>query len=147
MLGYLNSTVHLLFFSYSRWSSQIQQIRVIKEILEDRDRMSMMTDEDKTALGLNRSHLRKQFDKVFEDVSVDLDSDQSLEPSFEGAEELEETKTEWRRRSRRSNVRKSDRISTGQVAMKKRRTSNLHAPKEEVYMTVCMILLKVIHQK
>ncbi|KAL5262690.1 hypothetical protein ACHWQZ_G008177 [Mnemiopsis leidyi] len=114
----------------------IQQIRVIKEILEDRDRMSMMTDEDKTALGLNRSHLRKQFDKVFEDVSVDLDSDQSLEPSFEGAEELEETKTEWRRRSRRSNVRKSDRISTGQVAMKKRRTSNLHAPKEEVYMTM-----------
>ena len=101
--------------------------------------MSMMTDEDKTALGLNRSHLRKQFDKVFEDVSVDLDSDQSLEPSFEGAEELEETKTEWRRRSRRSNVRKSDRISAGPVAMKKRRTSNLHAPKEEVYMTVCMI--------
>jgi hypothetical protein len=102
--------------------------------------MSMMTDEDKTALGLNKSHLRKQFDKVFEDVSVDLDSDQSLEPSFEGAGELEETKTEWRRRSRRSNVRKSERQSTG-VTLKKRRTSNLHAPKEEVYMTVCMIFV------
>ena len=114
---------------------QIQQIRVIKEILEDRDRMSMMTEEDKTALGLNKSHLKKQFDKVFQDVSVDLDSDQSLEPSFEGAAELEETKTEWRRRSRRSNVRKSDRQSTG-VTLKKRRTSNLHAPKEEIYMTV-----------
>ena len=114
---------------------QIQQIRVIKEILEDRDRMSMMTEEDKTALGLNKSHLKKQFDKVFQDVSVDLDSDQSLEPSFEGAAELEETKTEWRRRSRRSNVRKSDRQSTG-VTLKKRRTSNLHAAKEEIYMTV-----------
>ena len=116
--------------------AQIQQIRVIKDILEDRDRMSMMTDEDKTALGLNKSHLRKQFDKVFEDVSVDLESDQSLEPSFEGGADLEETKTEWRRRSRRSNVRKSDRQSLGVV--KKRRTSNLQPPKEEVYMTVRM---------
>lgn len=113
----------------------IQQIRVIKEILEDRDRMSMMTDEDKTAL-MNKSVLRKQFDKVFEEVSVDLDSDQSLEPSFEGAD-LEDTKTEWRRKSRRSHVRKSERQSTGLV--KKKRASELHLPKEpkdDVYMTM-----------
>ena len=42
---------------------QIQQIRVIKEILEDKDRMSMMTDEERHTF-LNRSVLRKQFDKV-----------------------------------------------------------------------------------
>lgn len=107
----------------------IQQIRVIKEILEDKDRMSMMTDEEKTTF-FNRSVFRKQFDKIFDENSMELDSDQSLEPSFEGPE-LDETKTEWRRRSRRSQVRKSERQSSGGIIKKTRKSHVVPKPVEE----------------
>lgn len=87
----------------------------------------------------NKSLLKKQFDKVFDDVSVDLDSDQSLEPSFEG--ELEETKTDWRRKSRRSHVRKSERLSQGHGIIKKKRVSTVPgvpapAIPDDVYMAM-----------
>lgn len=110
-----------------------QQIRVIKEILEDRDRLSMMTDEERTHL-LNRSVLKKQFDKVFDEGSMELDSDQSLEPSFEGGGEFEESKSEWRRKSRRSHVRKSERQSVGMVKKKRASVMPLQPDPTEEYV-------------
>ena len=92
----------------------------------------MMSDEERLGL-INRTILKKEFDKVFDEKSMDLDSDQSLEPSFEA---LDESKT-WRRKSRRSQVRKSENLPSGQVTKKPRKSGLVEPIKDEEYMVVC----------
>lgn len=112
----------------------VQQVSVIKEILEDKDRMSMMTEEERQDI-FNKSVLRRQFEKVFDENSMELDSDESLEPSFDNLEDSRK----WRRKSRGAERQRKSQLREGPNAKKKRLTKAPDSDDEtadEVYMNM-----------